>query len=68
MKVQEKVFRAKEAIRFISTHDDELMKEIDEALDELKAFIESERKEAVKRRKSIDVYIAEMLAKEEGEK
>lgn len=52
MQVTEKVTRAKEAIRFISTHDDEPMEVIESALDELKAFIESEKKEAAKRRKN----------------
>ena len=50
MKVSEKLVRAKEVIRFISTHDDE-PEQVDKALDELTAFIQSEKKEAAKRRK-----------------
>lgn len=48
MNVQEKIVIARQAIRSISTHDDE-PQEAKKALDELKSFIESEKKEAVQR-------------------
>ena len=50
MKVKEKIVIARNAIRFISTHDDE-PEQVDKALDELTDFIQSEKKEAAKRRK-----------------
>ena len=48
MNVQEKIVRAREAIRSISTHDDE-PQDAKKALDELKAFIDNEKKEAAQR-------------------
>lgn len=50
MKLQEKIPGAKQAIRFISTHDDDSWDVVEAVLNELKAFIDSEKKEAIKRR------------------
>lgn len=50
MKVKEKLPRAKEAIRFISTHDDAPLEEVAYALDELTKFIDVEKHSAEKRR------------------
>lgn len=50
MKVKEKTKRAKQAITFISTHDDAPLEHVEAALEELKEFIDSELKAAQERR------------------
>lgn len=50
MKVSEKIEPAKNAIRFISRHDDANADTIDNALDSLVSFIQTEKQEAAARR------------------
>jgi hypothetical protein len=50
MKIADKVERAKQAIQFITDHDDAPIEEVVAATDELKTFIASELKAAPKRR------------------
>jgi hypothetical protein len=52
MKIADKIERAKQAIKFITDHDDAPMEEVVEATDQLKAFTTRELKEATKRRKA----------------